>query len=111
MQQISENAMFCLHNSIMMFLGVIPSPPPSPHLEFGFVQESFTAVESTDSYQVEVAFFSGRAALGGFPIFLEYTAGTASEKFTYLNPGAQYLSVHHWIRIQQKNFATSIGFS
>ena len=46
---------------------------------FGFVNQSFTAVESADSYQVEVAFFSGRAALGGFSIFLQYNAGTASK--------------------------------
>ena len=46
---------------------------------FGFVNETFTADESTDSYRVEVAFFSGRAAFGGFAIFLQYNAGSASK--------------------------------
>ena len=49
---------------------------------FGFVNETLTAVESTDFYRVEVAFFSGRPAFGGFPIFLQYNAGTASEWIT-----------------------------
>ena len=50
-----------------------------PFSEFGFVNETLTAAESTDPYRVEVAFFSGRAAFGGFSIRLEYHAGTASK--------------------------------
>ena len=53
---------------------------------FGFVQESFTAEESTDTYSVEVAFFSGRVFFGdGFPIFLQYTSGTACELILKIN--------------------------
>lgn len=46
--------------------------------EFGFIHKSFTAVESYNAYNVELAFLSGRAPFGQFTIFLQYIAGSAS---------------------------------
>ena len=46
-------------------------------LEFGFIESEFVGVEQLEPYIVELAYFSG--AGGGFPIVIEFVAGTASK--------------------------------
>ena len=46
---------------------------------FGFVQSEIVEMERAEPYEAQLAFLSGRSVFGGFRIFINYNAGTASE--------------------------------